>query len=84
MPQEVWLERITADLQGKVTLDGNSLSQAMVYEFGKHLKESPGWSYVTVEGTWDANASMGRTTKFAIECEIDGQEVGVAEVASNE
>jgi len=71
MPEDVWLEKIAADSQGKVALTGNSYREATIYEFGTHLESSPGWSYVTVEGTWPASTRLGRMTKFDIQCKFD-------------
>lgn len=71
MPEDVWLEKITADSQGKVAMSGNSFREATVYQFGSYLQSSPGWSHVTVEGTWPVSSALGRTTKFDIQCEFD-------------
>ncbi len=73
MPEDLWLERIMADSQGKVALTGNSYAEATIYQFGSYLESSPQWSYVTVEGTWPASTRLGRTTKFDIQCEFKGQ-----------
>ncbi len=73
MPEEIWLDRITIDSQGKVTLTGNSYLEATIYQFVDYLKRSPGWSYVALEGTWPASTRSGRTTKFDIQCEFDAR-----------
>ncbi len=71
MPEDVWLERMVADSQGKVALTGNSYREATIYQFGSYLESSPGWSHVTVEGTWPASSQLGRMTKFDIQCKFD-------------
>lgn len=71
MPDDVWLEKIAADSQGTVAMTGNSYGESTVYQFGNYLESSPGWSSVTVEGTWPASTRLGRTTKFEIQCKFD-------------
>jgi hypothetical protein len=71
MPEGVWLEKIAADSLGKVALTGNSFRETTIYQFGGYLESSPGWSYVTVEGTWPASTRLGRMTKFDIQCKLD-------------
>ncbi|NQU20726.1 MAG: PilN domain-containing protein [Candidatus Nealsonbacteria bacterium] len=84
MPNDLWLDKIVADCDGKVALTGNSYREATIYEFGSYLESSPGWSYVTVEGTWPASTQLGRTTKFDIQCKFDDPANGSEELNRND
>jgi hypothetical protein len=70
MPQDLWLDKITAGSNGQVTLQGNSYTEATIYEFVGYLESAPGWSQVALEGSWPAAGRMGRTTKFDVRCEF--------------
>lgn len=70
MPEDLWLDKMTADHEGKVRLTGNSYREAAIYEFVDHLGPSPGWSHVAVEGIWPASTRVGQTTKFDVQCKF--------------
>jgi len=71
MPQDLWLDRVTIDRSGQVTLDGSSFREGTIHEFVSNLEPAPGWSRPAIEGTQPASTNLGATTKFDIQCEFD-------------
>ena len=71
MPQDLWLDKVTADRNGQVALGGSSLREGTIYDFVSNLEPAPGWSQAAIEGTWPASAKLGPMTRFDIQCKFD-------------
>lgn len=72
MSDDVWLERLTVDAGGKVTMAGNAYREDSIFQLARWLEPCPGFGQVAVQSTRPAVTGRGRVTKFELECEFDG------------
>lgn len=70
LPDDVWLETITLEASGRLTLTGGSYSEDGIYEFAKHLGRVPKLTNVAVDGTRPAQFPQGNGTQFDIHGEL--------------
>jgi Tfp pilus assembly protein PilN len=79
MPEGVWLEKVTANGKGVVSLAGNSLDDQSIFQLAHHLEPSPMMSRVVIEQTQAIEGKNGWVTKFDIQLKLDDQAGGSKE-----
>ena len=72
MPDDVWLEAITVQGDGKMQLTGTAYGEGGIYEFIRYLQQYPALGQVALEQTQPATLSTGPATKFDLNCDLAG------------
>ncbi len=72
LPDDVWLEGISVQGDGKMQLTGSAYSEGGIYEFIRYLKQYPVLSEVALEQTTPATLASGPATKFDLNCDLAG------------
>ncbi|HZZ73526.1 MAG TPA: PilN domain-containing protein [Pirellulales bacterium] len=72
LPDDVWLETITIQSDGKMQLTGAAYGEGGIYEFIRYLKDYPSLTQVALEQTTPTNLASGPATKFDLNCDLTG------------
>lgn len=70
LPNDAWLDALSVDKAGKVSISGGSFSQDGVFEFVKWLNELPDVTQVSLTGTESKRVTAGPATGFEVSCEV--------------
>lgn len=70
MPEDVWLDALTVDSRGKMTVSGNSFSEEGVFEFVRWLNGAPTLRKVALQSTKPIEARTGPATHFDVRCDL--------------
>ncbi|PQO42509.1 PilN domain-containing protein [Blastopirellula marina] len=71
LPENTWLTSVALDDQGDLTVEGNALSEASVFEFAQRIRELPFVSRASIEGVLPVNTANRSSVKFTIECDLN-------------
>jgi Tfp pilus assembly protein PilN len=66
LPDDVWLDNLAIDAEGKVVLSGVAFTDDGVFEFVQWLRDCPGFSRVSLGGTQTARLPTGPATRFDV------------------
>lgn len=69
LPGDVWLKSVRLLGRDKLGLSGASYTESGVYDFVRHLNESPNFQEVALRGTGIEQTSSGPATSFEIDLE---------------
>jgi Tfp pilus assembly protein PilN len=73
LPQDVWLDDVRVDGQGRLQLVGASFTEDGVFQFVRHLEQLPGLNHVALGGTRPTRLDVGPATQFDVRCDFDGR-----------
>ena len=71
LPENTWLTSVALDDQGDLTVEGNALSEASVFDFAQRIRELPFVARASIEGVLPVNTKSGAAVKFTIECDLN-------------
>jgi Tfp pilus assembly protein PilN len=72
MPEDVWLDDMRVDGQGRLQLVGASFTEDGVFEFVRWLEKLPGLEHVALSGTRPTRLDIGPATQFDVRCDFSG------------
>jgi hypothetical protein len=72
MPQDVWLDDVRVDAQGRLQLVGASFTEDGVFEFVRWLEKIPALEHVALSGTRPTRLDTGPATQFDVRCDFTG------------
>lgn len=67
LPEDVWLKQMRLSEQDQIALSGSSYTEGGVYDFVRHLEESPSFHEVALRGTGVDQTPKGPATSFEID-----------------
>jgi Tfp pilus assembly protein PilN len=72
LPEDVWLDDLRLDAQGRLQLVGASFTEDGVFEFVRHLEQFPDLQHVALSGTRPTRLTIGAATQFDVRCDFAG------------
>ena len=76
LPEDVWLKRFLVDGELDATIAGTSYSEGGVYEFMRHLDQSPWFTEVALGGTESDQTGQGPATSFDMKMRMASPTLG--------
>lgn len=76
LPEDVWLDDLRVDDQGRIQLVGASFSEDGVFEFVRWLEQLPVIDHVALSGTRPTRLDVGPATQFDVRCDFAGNRGG--------
>lgn len=73
MPEDVWLDDMRFDGQGRLQLVGASFTEDGVFEFVRWLEKIPALEHVALSGTRPTRLDIGPATQFDVRCDFAGR-----------
>jgi hypothetical protein len=73
LPQDVWLDDVRVDAQGRLQLVGASFTEDGVFQFVRYLEQLPGLHHVALGGTRPTRLDVGPATQFDVRCDFNGR-----------
>lgn len=70
LPEDVWLDDIKVDQQGRLQLVGASFTEDGVFEFVRWLEKMPHLHRVALSGTRPTRLDVGPATQFDVRCDF--------------
>lgn len=72
LPEDVWLDDMKVDSQGRLQLVGASFTEDGVFEFVRWLEKLPNLEHVALSGTRPTRLDVGPATQFDVRCDFSG------------
>jgi Tfp pilus assembly protein PilN len=73
LPEDVWLDDMKVDGQGRLQLVGASFTEDGVFEFVRWLEQVPMLEHVALSGTRPTHLGIGPATQFDVRCDFTGK-----------
>ena len=71
LPEDVWLDRMTIQSGGQISLAGTSYQDNSIYEFLNWLDKAPGWNKVLLASSEQRRFQSQPAIRFTVECQYD-------------